>query len=98
MNIPPKYEDLVLKVAELEWRESSLLESLTDKREEYNKLGDRYDALQQRLTVAERRNTELARILRSLNDCTDWWGWGVDESLRAPVEAALKLAEEGEGS
>ena len=34
-------------------REAALRESLTDKREEYNKLGDRYDALQQRLTVAE---------------------------------------------
>lgn len=55
MSIPPKYEDMVLRVAELEWRESSLLESLTDKREEYNKLGDRYDALQQRLTAINQR-------------------------------------------
>lgn len=28
MNIPPKYEDLVLKVAEMERREAALRESL----------------------------------------------------------------------
>lgn len=67
MTTPPKYEDLVLKVAELEWRESSLLESLTDKREEYNKLGDRYDAIQQRLTVAEQREAEAREELLELS-------------------------------
>lgn len=66
MTTQPKYEDLVLKVAELEWRESSLLESLTDKREEYNKLGDRYDALQQRLTVAEQWAGELESAAREM--------------------------------
>lgn len=63
MTTPPKYEDLVLKVAEMERREAALRESLTDKREEYNKLGDRYDALQHRLTVAEQRAADLKRLL-----------------------------------
>ena len=36
-------------------RDAALRESLTDKRDEYNKLGDRYDDLQQRLTVAEQQ-------------------------------------------
>ena len=34
-------------------REDKLREALTDKREDYNKLDDRYEALQQRLTFAE---------------------------------------------
>lgn len=95
MTTPPKYEDLVLKVAELEWRESSLLESLTDKREEYNKLGDRYDALQQRLTVAEQREAELEGLLRevaNLDPRGEFLGWQLD----GKIESALKPAEEGE--
>lgn len=63
MATPPKYEDLVLKVAEMERRETALRESLTDKRDEYNKLGDRYDAIQQRLTVAEQRAEDLKKLL-----------------------------------
>lgn len=63
MATPPKYEDLVLKVAEMERRETALRESLTDKRDEYNKLGDRYDALQQRLTVAGQRAGDLEQML-----------------------------------
>lgn len=53
MNIPPKYEDLVLKVAELELREAALHEEvLTLKKGGQLLIGDR-DSLQQRLTVAE---------------------------------------------
>lgn len=59
MNIPPKYEDVVAHRDAALGREAVLRESLTDKREEYNKLGDRYDALQQRLTVAEQRVGDL---------------------------------------
>lgn len=44
-------------------REAALRESLSDKREEYNKLGDRYDALQQRLTVSEQRAAEFEGLL-----------------------------------
>ena len=67
MTTPPKYEDLVLKVAEMERRETALRESQTDKREEYNKLGDRYDDLQQRLTVADRRESEAREELLDLS-------------------------------
>ena len=98
MNIPSKYEDLVVQLdadlernavlqAELEekqafaemfyskqvlaetkmrnaeGREAALREELTDKREEYNKLGDRYDALQQLLTVAEQLLTSIASTI-----------------------------------
>lgn len=55
MNIPPKYEDVVANLDAALGREAALRESLTDKREEYNKLCDRYYALQHRLTVAEQR-------------------------------------------
>ena len=97
MTTPPKYEDLVLKVAELERCEAALRESLTDKREEYNKLGDRYDDLQQRLTVAE-------QLLHEVRDSGDWHSsalefiHGEGFEVLAKIEAALKPAEEVEGS
>ena len=60
------------KACEAAEREAALRESLTDKREDYNKLGDRYDALQQRLTVAEQRaavmEKAISRIARE-HDC-----------------------------
>lgn len=55
------------KACEAAEREAALRESLTDKREEYNKLGDRYDDLQQRLTVAERRESEAREELLDLS-------------------------------
>lgn len=67
MTIPLKYEDVVAKLGAALGREADLRESLTDKREEYNKLGDRYDALQQRLTVAERRESEAREELLDLS-------------------------------
>ena len=79
-------------------REAALRESLTDKRDEYNKLGDRYDALQQRLLTAGQRIGELESILgRLIKDClasdfNEHW----DSFISA--ESALKLAAEGEGS
>lgn len=84
MNIPPKYEDLVFQLNELNKREAALRESLTDKREEYNKLGDRYDALQQRLTVAEKL---LQRVHQAdaLPHCCPLW---------KAIDAALKPAAE----
>lgn len=71
-------------------REAALRESLTDKREEYNKLGDRYDALQQRLTVAEQRVDLLEGLLKS--------GSSPTYAHCSAVMEALKPAEEGEGS
>ena len=78
-------------------REAALRESLTDKREEYNKLGDRYDALQQRMTVAEQRTDEMERLLRGAlrhvphYGKSDWQG-----SLRHKINEELKPATEGE--
>ena len=100
MTTQPKYEDLVLKVAEMERRETALRESLTDKREEYNKLCDRYDALQQLLTVEEQRAGELEGLLR---DASAWIKsnsfHGTDAiELWERIDAALKPAAEGEGS
>ena len=97
MTTPPKYEDLVLKVAELEWCESSLLESLTDKREEYNKLGDRYDDLQQRLTVAEQRESDLKKLLCDVINESPTGFAALKVDLANRVNDALKPAE-GEGS
>lgn len=54
------------KACEAAEREAALRESLTDKREEYNKLGDRYDDLQQRLTVAEQRAVVLTEALEGM--------------------------------
>ena len=97
MNIPPKYEDVVANLDAALAREAALRESLTDKRDEYNKLGDRYDALQQRLTVAEQREAELEGFLRevaNLDPRGEFLGWQLD----GKIDAALKPAAEGEGS
>lgn len=90
MNIPPKYEDVVAKVSELERRESDLMEKiaragrvsfsffeerdaalareaalreeLAALRESYEAMRDRKNSivyLQQRLTVAEQRASDL---------------------------------------
>ena len=70
MTIPPKYEDLVLKVAELERREAALLEEMAALRESYEAMRDRKNsivALQQRLTVAERRESEAREELLELS-------------------------------
>ena len=97
MNIPPKYEDVVAELEAALGREAALRESLTDKREEYNKLGDRYDDLQQRLTVAE-------QLLHEVRDSGDWHSsalefiHGEGFEVLAKIEAALKPAEEVEGS
>ena len=110
MTIPMKYEDVVAQLDAALGREAALREELEMAKQvqevtdavvtmvdgQRDRWIEKCGLLKQRLTVAERRNTELVRLLRSLNDCTDWWGWGVDESLRAPVEAALKPAEEVE--
>lgn len=69
MTTPPKYEDLVLKVAELERREAALLEELETLRESYESMRDRKNSivyLQQRLTVAEQRSAELESAAREM--------------------------------
>lgn len=91
------------KACEAAEREAALRESLTDKREEYNKLGDRYDDLQQRLTVAEQRADELEGLLRETLESGEWFSSALEFQNRqgfelcAKIDAALKPAE-GEGS
>ena len=140
MNIPPKYEDLVVhldaalernavlqaeleekqafaemfyskqvlaetKIRNAEGREAALRESLTDKRGEYNKLGDRYDDLRQRLTVAEKRADDMVYALARIQGRAEMF---IDDGMHMPTlsieairdiaaKAALKPAE-GEGS
>lgn len=92
MSIPPKYEDVVANLDAALGREAALRESLTDKREEYNKLGDRYDALQQRLTVAEQRSGEMEGLL---SRCAAFTHDLLNPiSLRRDISAALKPAED----
>lgn len=82
------------KAFEAAEREAALRESLTDKRDEYNKLGDRYDALQQRLTVAENLLRETSDYLDGSTRNAVW----CDSILHKKMKAALKPAAEGEGS
>lgn len=89
MTTPPKYEDLVLKVAEMDRRETALRGSLTDKRDEYNKLGDRYDAIQQRLTVAEQRVDLLEGLLKSGSSPTYAHCSAVMEALKPAADPEL---------
>ena len=76
MNTPPKYEELVLKVAELDRREDALreeLESIKASVDGYDspehaaqvadEMGYQCIALQQRLTVAEQRAADLKKLL-----------------------------------
>ena len=75
-------------------REAALRESLTDKREEYNKLGDRYDALQQRLTVAEQLLGEALCHAQRMEPISA----SLFNRIDSAIDAALKPAAEGEGS
>ena len=98
MTTPPKYEDLVLKVAELERSEAALREELATLRESYESMRDRKNSivdLQQRLTVAE-------KLLREVLESGDWFrsalefinGEGLE--VREKIEASLKPAADGE--
>lgn len=100
MTTPPKYEDLVLKVAEMERREAALREELATSREAFKeelegvkytrrKFRQERDALQQRLTVAEQRADELEGLLRECQPALDKAGystWQIDEALKPAVE------------
>ena len=98
MTTPLKYEDLALKIAELERREAALREELRNMTSLSIGRGDRVDSLRERLTVAEQRIGELESILgRLIKDClasdfNEHW----DSFISA--EAALKPAAEGEWS
>ena len=99
MTTPPKYEELVLKVAELERRETALREDLSKLADDCCEKVDDILDLQQRLTVAEQRVGELEELLR---DCVN--EFSTSEASQFELEmlnkilAALKPAAEGEGS
>lgn len=78
MNIPPKYEDVVAKLEISQRHLDRMIES--------------HDALQQRLTVAEKRSAELEELLRDINDAPG------GSQFKKHIDAALKPAAEGEGS
>ena len=101
MNIPPKYEDLVFQLNELNKREDALREDLDALRESYEAMRDRKNSivdLQQRLTVAEQRVGELKKLLCDvINEApTGFAALKVDLANR--VNDALKPAADGEGS
>ena len=93
------------------WREAALREELDALRESYEAMRDRKNSivyLQQRLTVAEQRETELIGLLKlsllAVDDvaenCEDQADWATANSMHAlskRITAALKPAE-GEGS
>ena len=100
MNIPPKYEDVVAKLDAALGREAALREELATLRESYESMRDRKNSivdLQQRLTVAE-------QLLHEVRDSGDWHSsalefiHGEGFEVLAKIEAALKPAEEVEGS
>ena len=101
MTIPPKCEDLYLKIAELERREAALREELDIATRHLDRMIEAHDNAQQRLTVAEQA---LGGMLFAFDD-------GVGREWSAPLldfartitpaaefVAALKPAAEGEGS
>ena len=70
MNIPPEYEDVVAKLDAALSREAALREELAALRESYEAMRDRKNSivdLQQRLTVAERRESEAREELLDLS-------------------------------
>lgn len=89
--------------------QSSQVRELEHKMDYYKGEGLRADALQQRLTVAERRAFELTGLLKlsllAVDDvaenCEDQTDWATANSMHAlskRITEALKPAEEGEGS
>ena len=86
MNIPPKYEDVVAELEAALGREAALREELEIATRHLDRMIEAHDDAQQRLTVAE----QLLRRAMEYGGMTPDW--------RESVDAALKPAEEGEGS
>ena len=101
-----------LDLSESKAREDALREELAALLESYEAMRDRKNSivyLQQRLTVAEQRETELIGLLKlsllAVDDvaenCEDQADWATANSMHAlskRITAALKPAAEGEGS
>ena len=66
MNIPLKYEDVVAKLALEQEMSASTLGELEDLVEKLNNALGENDALQQRLTAAEQRSSELESAAREM--------------------------------
>lgn len=96
MNIPPKYEDVVANLDAALGREVALREELSKLADDYCEKVDDILDLQQRLTVAEQRSGEMEGLL---SRCAAFTHDLLNPiSLRRDISAALKPAEEGEGS
>ena len=95
MNIPPKYEDVVAKLDEALGREAAGNNIIAGQRTSLDVCAQQINALQQRLTVAEKRGGELEGMLRHFALCADVRSVG---AAAMSFVAALKPAEEGEGS
>ena len=95
MTTPLKYEDLALKVAELERTEAALREELYQAKKARDAEMLNGVRTQQRLTVAE-------KLLREVLESGDWFrsalefinGEGLE--VREKIEASLKPAADGE--
>lgn len=71
MTIPPKYEDVVAKLDAALWREAALLVKLDEWLASRVRVSGENAALQQRLTVAEKRLGEA-------------YEWGYGDGQNAP--------------
>lgn len=95
MTIPPKCEDLYLKIAELERRETALLGKLDEWLAHSVKVSGENTALQKRLTVAEQL---LQRVIDSSVLSFEQDAPEELESLEADICGALKPAADVPGS
>lgn len=100
MTIPLKYEDVVAKLALEQEMSASTLGELEDLVEKLNNALGENDALQQRLTAAEQRSSELESAAREMLRIAAIANQGSKAYNRAIINlnSALKPAEEGEGS
>lgn len=104
MNIPPKYEDLVFQLNELNKREAALREELEALRESYEAMRDRKNSivdLQQRLTVAEQFVQKLVDCSKGQDSIATGYLSDIFAELK-PVETLFekgqRLFREGHGS
>lgn len=104
MSIPPKYEDLVLKVAEMDRRETALREDLARYKSLFAQAQKAIDRLNElhhkRMCEIAKRLTVAEQLLREVLESGDWFrsalefinGEGLE--VRAKIEAALKTVSE----
>ena len=98
MTTPLKYEDLALKVAELERTEAALREELYQAKKARDAEMLNGVRTQQRLTVAEQRVSELKKLLCAVINESPTGFAALKVDLANRVNDALKPAAEVEGS